>query len=384
MTSKGHKKHAGLARPLFGNFGRNEWAMLGTHCDNIKLVADTLIAALSRGFKCAYVDSSHHPTDATELGRIAAGANMEFTEHDTYWQRNYNGPFNEKDRLSAFAGCDVVLVNGNHHSALRQIVFIDPKKQESLQRRKDRLTHIDLCILMPGADDLFAFVKDALPNGSNVPTIRFENTGDWIAAMVELCTLTIPCLNGLVLAGGQSTRMGFDKGGIDWHGKPQRDYMLELLSSKCKATYLSCRENVAPAPHPPERTITDTFTGLGPYGALLSAFRTDPNAAWLVVACDLPLLDEPVLDHLVKHRLPRATATAYQSPHDDLPEPLIAIWEPKSYPLLLSYLALGISCPRKVLMNSDAHIILPINPDALTNVNTPEELEKVKAKLAKP
>jgi molybdopterin-guanine dinucleotide biosynthesis protein A len=60
-----------------------------------------------------------------------------------------------------------------------------------------------------------------------------------------------------------------------------------------------------------------------------------------------------------------------------MPEPLITIWEPKSYGTMLSFLAQGYSCPRKVLMNSDARIITAPNPEKLTNVNTPEDATRI-------
>jgi molybdopterin-guanine dinucleotide biosynthesis protein A len=74
-------------------------------------------------------------------------------------------------------------------------------------------------------------------------------------------------------------------------------------------------------------------------------------------------------------------ATAYQSPQNEFPEPLVTIWEPRSYPVLLSFLAQGYSCPRKVLINSDVTLVEAVNPEVLTNVNTPEDFDRVKQKL---
>ncbi|HAO28448.1 MAG TPA: molybdenum cofactor guanylyltransferase, partial [Chryseobacterium indologenes] len=82
-------------------------------------------------------------------------------------------------------------------------------------------------------------------------------------------------------------------------------------------------------------------------------------------------------------RDPEKAATTYESPFDGLPEPLITIWEPKSYPLLLNFLGTGNTCPRKVLINSDPLILKPENPDALMNVNTPEEAVKANEILKK-
>ena len=129
--------------------------------------------------------------------------------------------------------------------------------------------------------------------------------------------------------------------------------------------------------------IADTFLELGPFGAILSAFRHDPNAAWLVVACDLPLLDAKTLDFLIKNRNLSAVATAFRSPQsaDSFPEPLITIWEPRAYPILLSFLAQGISCPRKMLINSEIHLLHAPNNEALSNVNTPEEKAEMELKI---
>ena len=190
--------------------------------------------------------------------------------------------------------------------------------------------------------------------------------------------LSRPVLNGLVLAGGKSQRMGFDKGNVNWHGKPQRYYMADMLKSFCNEVFISVRPGQQSEIDPQYAALEDTFTGLGPFGAILSAFREKPDNAWLVIACDLPLMDEATLRNLVAWRNSSSTATAYHSPVTDFPEPLIAIWEPKSYPILLSFLAQGYSCPRKVLINTEINLLNAPDADALSNVNTPEELEQIK------
>src|SRR5215210_4131502 len=102
----------------------------------------------------------------------------------------------------------------------------------------------------------------------------------------------LPVLNGLVLAGGQSTRMGNDKGRMQWHAKEQLYFMADLLRTFCSEVYLSCREEQeAEIQNYHYKTITDRYSGLGPYGAILSAFHKISGVAWLVVACDLPLMD---------------------------------------------------------------------------------------------
>lgn len=192
----------------------------------------------------------------------------------------------------------------------------------------------------------------------------------------------IPPLNGLVLAGGKSKRMGVAKDRIKWHDREQRYYLAELLDSFCDEVFISCRPEQAQDFDPAYKVLPDTFLDMGPYGAILSALRSQRDKAWLVVACDLPLLDKEALRLLVMNRDPQKIATAYESPFDGLPEPLIAIWEPAGYPVLLGFLGKGITCPRKVLMNSEKRILQPTFPDALMNVNTPDEAGKAREMLS--
>jgi molybdopterin-guanine dinucleotide biosynthesis protein A len=187
-----------------------------------------------------------------------------------------------------------------------------------------------------------------------------------------------PPLNGLVLAGGKSLRMGKDKALIDWHGKAQRYYAADLLKAFCKEVFISCRPEQEKDIDAAYSALPDTFLKMGPYGGILSALRAQRDKAWLIVACDLPLLNQETLAFLVEHRDIHKIATSYQSSYDGLPEPLIAIWEPNSYAVLLDFLGRGINCPRKVLINSDIRLLQPPDPEALMNVNTVEDAEKAK------
>lgn len=190
-------------------------------------------------------------------------------------------------------------------------------------------------------------------------------------------------LHGAVLAGGRSQRMGQDKGAMFWHGVAQREYMAALLSKFCDEVFISCRDEqqVVGSAY---TLLPDAYENMGPLGAILTAFKRDPEAAWLIVACDLPLLDESALQYLVEQRNENAIATTYESPYDGLPEPLITIWEPAAYPYLLGAIEEGFKCPRKALIRSENVAILrATDPDALMNTNTPEDAEKVRDILSK-
>ena len=188
-----------------------------------------------------------------------------------------------------------------------------------------------------------------------------------------------PQLYGLVLAGGKSMRMGHDKSIIKWHGIEQRYYMADLLKSVCDNVFISCRPEQQNEIDPKYQVIPDSVTGAGPMTGIMSAFKAHPDVAWLVTACDLPMLDAATLQYLIGNRDPNGIATTFESPFDSLPEPLITIWEPAGYDIL-SFLANDVTCPRKVLIRNSGQVkmLKPPDPDALMNANTPEDAEKVK------
>lgn len=190
-------------------------------------------------------------------------------------------------------------------------------------------------------------------------------------------------LYGLVLAGGRSIRMGQDKGNMQWHGKAHRYYMGDMLSEICDKVFISCRQGQEAEVGGEFDTITDSIDGKGPLIAIRSAFAAFPNTAWLIVACDLPLLDRATLQQLISERDKSKIATTFKSPFDGLPEPLITIWEPESAEVLRRHMEDGFTCPRKALIRNEERVKIVIATDerSLSNANTPEDAVRVSAIL---
>jgi molybdopterin-guanine dinucleotide biosynthesis protein A len=379
---KKFSKHTALTRPAYGEFHRNEWAIIGTPCGQIQELARQLVHCLSADFRLAYADADHKSGDEGMPDNSFLGNKgyLEYTDKITHHRLDTRQEMNKYLFRSWFNDADAVLVNGNHFPAAKQIVVIDPRKEDSLKRKLDRLTDVQLILLAEGVGELFPFVKEKLA-GQDVPVLRLEDI-DGIADFLKSQWLEdVPPLYGLALVGGKSRRMGEDKGLLEYHGKTQREHLLDLLRPFSQETFLSCRPEQVEELKGLGIPLPDTFAGLGPMGAILSAFREKPDAAWLVVAVDLPLLDADTLAHLIENRDPSRVATAFNSSVNEFPEPLIAIWEPRAYPVLLQFLAQGYSCPRKALINTDVALIDAARPEALSNVNTPEELVEIREKM---
>jgi molybdenum cofactor guanylyltransferase len=192
-----------------------------------------------------------------------------------------------------------------------------------------------------------------------------------------------PPVYALVLAGGHSKRMQRDKAALVYHGRTQLEWAVSFLQPHVERVFVSVRPDQTNDPVRARfEQIADTESNLGPIAGIMAAQAKHPNAAWLVLACDLPFLDEGTLRTLIAARDPQRLATAFRSSHDVLPEPLCAIYEPASREAILAHVASGKNCPRKFLINSDVKLLDEPNPHALDNVNTPDEYGSAVAALS--
>ncbi len=381
-----HHKHAHLARPAVGAFHRHELGILGAPCGVINDLVTRLLPHLAPVLRVGYVDADHPAADgpppADSLLTLGAGAELidkiHFRRLDSMAALT---PFAQRPAL---AGLDAVLVNGNHFGARQQVVIVDPRKP--LDHKLDRLTDVALVLLSAGQTEwpaaLRAHLTVAGAAAAAVPTLPLADTAAiaaWVGAWHRAAR---PPVRGLVLTGGHSVRMRTDKSRLRYHATDQRAHTAALLAPFCTDVFVAGQPGQLADLPPPWRALPDQFLDLGPLGGILTAFRHDPDAAWLVVACDLPLLTAPTLRALLDHRQPGRTATAFRDPATGFPEPLVALWEPRAYAAALAFVAQGYACPRKVLLNTDTALLDPPTPDDLRNVNTPEERAATERRLA--
>lgn len=359
-----HQKHAKLKLRDNDNFAPNEISFVGTKCDVISKLVQEVSEELE-GYKLAYFDASHSKDIESKSletytfhhkGTVAIASNKELNK------------FNQRVQFSQF---DFVFINGNHYQGAKQILILDNDKEASVLKRLDQLQNIQFVIKLTKDVPYFDFLEDKYPQIKNLRCYNIDEIAEISKHIENLIKEKIAPIQGLVLAGGKSVRMGADKGTLNFHGKNQRDVAIELLEKNNLKTFLSVREDQEIGI---PNKITDKLIGLGPFGAICSAFQENPDVAWLVIATDLPFVNDATIQKLLKHRNPSKAATTIKGKDKQFPEPLITIWEPKSYTLLLNYLSQGYSCPRKVLINSDIEII-EVDDDLIRNINTPEEFK---------
>jgi len=374
---KKHQKHSKLSRRNNGNYAPNEISILGVKCSVISNLVQKIANTNQKIAKIAYLDASHNKE-------------IQAPFLDTYtFHHSGNSAINSKNELNKFnariqfSKYNLLLINGNHYQGQKQILILDNEKEASVLKRLDQLTDVQFVIKMNQDSKYFDFLEDQIPNIKDSPCYGLDEFDKISNHIQRIITENIPPIQSLILVGGKSTRMGADKGLLEYHGVSQRDFLVDLLSKKFpfknenqKGVYLSTRQQQDVEGN----IIEDTFKDLGPFGGICSAFQKDPNSAWFVIATDLPFIDKSVIELLLKNRNPSKMATTLKGKGKQFPEPLITIWERKAYPILLSYLAQGYSCPRKVLINSDVETI-EVDDAIIRNVNTPEEFEMAKKEL---
>lgn len=377
-----HVKHPKLVKPDMGLYGRNEWAFHGTPCSRIQETVRQLLPILSKNFNPVYIDTDHRSfKEELSADYLENGAVTSVSDKQNYLQLDTSLKNPDFDYKIALQSHDLVLLNGNHHTGKKQIVFLDESKIESLERKSDKLTDIQAFITISSYNVVPTHIIDKNPGYKSIPVYSENDISELASLIGEKSTENGPKLKALILAGGMSTRMGTDKGLIDYHGQNQAEFLADLMSKYVSEVKISCRADQTENFSGKYPTLTDRIEGMGPYGGILTAFMDDPNSAWLVLACDLPLVNATTIEGLLEKRDPSSVATSYRNPETDFPEPLLTIWEPKAYSRLLQFMALGYSCPRKVLINSDVNVIESSDPERLMNANTPEDYELAKSKI---
>ena len=84
---------------------------------------------------------------------------------------------------------------------------------------------------------------------------------------------------GLILVGGKSIRMGFDKYKIGYRGVPQYQYLQSLFSEMGMQSYLSVSRDQKPDLLTENNLIVDAYESRGPIGGILSAMYQFPDVS---------------------------------------------------------------------------------------------------------
>ena len=359
-----------------------EIAVTGNSASDLIPLANGLVREWSRTRKVGVAASDGIEKHLGIKGKckfdpIVMGAVSTLIIEETHYTQSSSHAISNYDLPVALIDADIVLILGKTSKPdTAQILVVDKnqlKLDDVIENEGENL--IAVCGNELSNSEIERWNIPYLPKG-DVNGIR-KVVDDYLQKKIRRNPIY-----GLVLTGGKSTRMNRDKALLEYHGRTQAEHCYELLSKYCAEVFISNRQDQKMARgqrHLPQ--IHDVFKDFGPLGGILTALQKKPATAWLVLACDLPFIDDETIENLIQGRNPYKMATAYKSSLHGFPEPLCAIYEPKSIHRLFQFLSLGYKCPRKVLINSDVHLLVSPNIRALKNVNTVSEYEQVRNQI---
>lgn len=194
----------------------------------------------------------------------------------------------------------------------------------------------------------------------------------------------LPHVQGVILAGGKSSRIGYDKAMLTL----DEACPIPLLQrvTRCAESVLG---NVAISGREVQgyKSISDSIRESGPLSGIISALESFPNRAIFVLPCDLPFLIEQIITKLLlfRKKQPEGTlVTAYCQQAGRKIEPLIAIYEPQALYLLKKSLEKKMYKLQCALPRESQFLLAYTIKDSLPffNINYPEDIEKAKRILS--
>ncbi|MBE3561791.1 MAG: molybdenum cofactor guanylyltransferase [Ktedonobacteraceae bacterium] len=200
----------------------------------------------------------------------------------------------------------------------------------------------------------------------------------------------------IILAGGQSRRMGRDKALLPWPGHPVTgehditretgvtfvDHLVSVLRDCCSEIVLVARDAVQAATYrlPGVHVITDREAGIGPLMGIYSGLAAIEATHALVCAVDMPFVQPAIVSFLLAQAVGEEMIVPVV---EQVPQVLLAVYPRSLLPLIEERLRSGRRDPRSLLEVAtiryiDEAQLRAIDPQlrSFVNVNTPQELRQ--------
>jgi len=189
-------------------------------------------------------------------------------------------------------------------------------------------------------------------------------------------------LCAVILAGGQSRRMGSDKALLIVRGRPLIELVVGKVRSLTDSILLSSNETT-PYAFMGLPVVQDVFRGQGPLAGLHAAMMASRRPLFLLLACDLPEIQETLLHTLIRNIYDCDAVIPRTS--DGRVHPLAAVYRRSCLPRLAQNLERGVNRVTDLFLDSSLSVRWLDPSDGgfedsdLHNLNTPEDLAAYRA-----
>ncbi|TQI70535.1 molybdopterin-guanine dinucleotide biosynthesis protein A [Gramella sp. Hel_I_59] len=176
-----------------------------------------------------------------------------------------------------------------------------------------------------------------------------------------------------ILAGGESRRMGTDKGLLNFKGTPMILHIIKLLNKlDLKTSIISSNQEYLKFGKP---LYTDIIPKKGPLGGLYTALEYSNASMVLLLACDMPSINEEAIQSLMT--LAEAGKITVATDSERI-TPLFACY-PKSLKEKVEKAILADELKMQDFITRQSHVMLDLNAlentEVLQNLNTQEQLK---------
>src|SRR5712692_903530 len=171
----------------------------------------------------------------------------------------------------------------------------------------------------------------------------------------------------LVLAGGQSRRMGRPKAMLPVAGGTLIEWMLDRLAPGFQEALVAAGPETE-LPPLQTRVVEDRLPGAGPLAGIEAGLGAARSDVVFAVACDMPFVSLELARKIVR-AAPRHDAAVPRL--DGRPEPACAAYRRSARSAIESALRQGRLRAAEVLRDLDVRWLDDLDPAAFKNINTP-------------
>jgi len=184
---------------------------------------------------------------------------------------------------------------------------------------------------------------------------------------------------GIILAGGQSSRMGKEKGLIQWKGKTLIEHAIATLSPLCEHIFISANNDHFDSFGYP--VVEDLFPDCGPMGGIYAALTKSGTLNNIVIPSDTPFVTPALYRYLISHT--GSFDVIVPVDHDSFYQPLCAVYSRSVLPAMETQINERILGFTPLLKKVDIKAVQLdsalgfYNSNTFYNINSPADLEAI-------
>ncbi|MFT5777218.1 MAG: molybdopterin-guanine dinucleotide biosynthesis protein A [Crocinitomicaceae bacterium] len=187
-------------------------------------------------------------------------------------------------------------------------------------------------------------------------------------------------VTGIILAGGKSTRMGSDKGLVEFKGIPMIQHIIAEFK-QLNLPIIIVANNEAYSKFG-VRLVTDLIKDKGPVGGIYTALTVSDTDVNVIVSCDVPFVKKELIVTLLNEsKESEVTISSFEGRE----HPLIGVYKKSIVDVFKSNLDSNQLKLREVIKEVKTKVVefsepgMLVNAGSFNNINTKKELKELEA-----